>query len=446
MRFRTARFAPLRTTNYRWYLAATLLVTVSLEIQGAALFWQVYQLTKNNLLVGMIGLAEALPVILFALIAGHVSDRLDRRKLVLLASSALLICSLLLWWCSLQPQHPGLQWYLYAITAWSGVGRSFFTPARAALGAELVSREHYADAISLRSATWQLGVVAGPGIGGLLIALAHGGLFLAYGTDALLMVLALGCWLTIRHHSAPRSADPGPWRHGLRQGVRFVWRESTLLSAMSLDLFAVLFGGATAMLPAYAKSVLMVGPLGYGWLRSGQSVGAIVMWLAMSMMRPWRNSGAVMLWSVVGFGVCWMLISYCHWFLATLLLLMLAGALDYISVVVRSTLIQMRTPRHLLGRVTAVSSIFVGSSNEIGGFESGVMADAMGLQPSVAVGGALTIVVVGITALVCPALRRLGSLDAITQAPTAEEALGAIPSGPASTPASAASASTPSTR
>jgi MFS family permease len=435
MRFRTARFAPLAIPNYRWYIVATLLVTLSLEIQGAALFWQVYQLTRNNLLVGMIGLAEAVPVLVLSLYAGHVADRMDRRRLLVAATIALTVSSACLWCCALAPQRAGLQWYLYAITAWSGVARSFFAPARSALAAELMPRELFSDAVSLRSATWQLGVVAGPGLGGLLIAAVHGALWLAYGVDATLMVVGLGCWLAIRHTTV---VAPGPreaWARSLRQGLSFVWKESTLVSAMSLDLFAVLFGGATALLPAYARTVLLVGPGAYGWLRSGQSIGAIVMWLGMSVMRPLRHSGAIMLWAVVGFGACWMGISYSRSFALTLGLLALAGALDYISVVVRSTLIQMRTPRELLGRVSAVSSIFIGSSNEIGGFESGVMADRLGLQPSVLLGGALTVVVVGITAALCPALRRLGALDAITQAEMPRDArAGRAASAPASTP------------
>jgi len=426
------RLEPLRIPDYRRYIAATVLVGLSLEIQGAALFWQVYQLTHSPVLVGMIGLAEVLPVMGLSLIAGSITDRTDRRRLTVLATLAFVVCALGLWYCALLPQRFGLQWTLFALTALGGAARSFFLPARSALGAELVPRAQFSEAVSLRSAARQLASIVGPGVGGVLIAVCHGALWLAYGTEAVLMLAGLAATLLIRHRSAPPSQIREPWRRSFQDGLRFVWRDPTLLGAMSLDLFAVLFGGAVAMLPAYAHTVLKVGPGAYGWLRSGQSIGAIVTWLGMSLAPTIQRSGLTMLWAVTGFGICWMVISYSPYFLLTLSMLVIAGGLDYLSVVVRTTLIQMRTPVNMLGRVTAVSAIFIGSSNELGGFESGLMARAMGLQPSVLVGGGLTVLTVLVTAVVCPSLRRLGPIDRLEVSPQAK-ALAVAPPPPSGT-------------
>ena len=423
------RLGPLRIHDYRWYITATVMVGLGLEIQGAALFWQVYQLTHSTVLVGMIGLAEVVPVMGLSLIAGSITDRTDRRRLVALSTSAFVACALGLWTCALVPQHAALQWTLFSLTALGGAARSFFLPARSALGAELVPREQFSEAVSLRSAARQLAAVVGPGIGGVLIAVCHGALWLAYGTEAVLMLGGLGATVLVRHRCAPHAQLREPWRRSFQDGLRFVWRDPTLLGAMSLDLFAVLFGGAVAMLPAYAHSVLKVGPGAYGLLRSGQSIGAILTWIGMSAAPTIQRSGVVMLWAVTGFGVCWMVVSYSPFFLLTLAMLIIAGGLDYLSVVVRTTLIQMRTPVMMLGRVTAVSAIFVGSSNELGGFESGVMAEAMGLQRSVLLGGGLTVLVVALTTVLCPSLARLGPIDRLEVSAQAK-ALAPAPSPP----------------
>jgi MFS family permease len=407
-------FAPLRIPAYRWYLAGLLLITLGIQVQAAALFWQVPRLAGLTLSlgsIGLVGLAEALPAIAMALYAGHIADRHDRRVIALIAGMALLGCSLAFLGCARLEQSAWLQWPLYGIVAVSGLARSFLGPARTALGAELVPRELFAPSISLRSATWQFGLVCGPALGGALIALAHGRVELAYTVDAALMVAGIACLAAVRRTPPPRPPRDEPLLTSLRGGVAFVWREKTMLAAMSLDLFAVLFGGAMALLEPFASRVLLVGATEYGWLRAAPSLGAVAMWITLAFLSPPRRAGPTMLWSVAAFGGCWIGFGLSSSLAVSLALLVASGACDYISVVVRQTLVQTRTPQQLLGRVSAVNAMFIGSSNEIGAFESGLAAQWLGLQRSVVAGGAITVAIVGAIAASSPGLRRLSRLD-----------------------------------
>jgi hypothetical protein len=244
----------------------------------------------------------------------------------------------------------------------------------------------------------------------------------------LLMVVGMGCLWAIRHRTPVAAKAREPVLASLRAGIAFVLSERILLAAMTLDLFAVLFGGAMSMMPAFADQVLHIGPAAFGWLRSSMSIGAVAMWVVLGLLPPLPRAGAVMLWAVAGFGGCWMGVAFSPWFALTMALLMLAGALDYISVVVRQTLVQSLTPAHMLGRVSSVNAIFIGSSNEIGGFESGMAAHLFGLRRSVWLGSSITLVVVALTARWCPGLRRLGRLDSLAPRGAAEAA---SPPGPA---------------
>lgn len=409
-------YAPLRHTPYRWYIAGLLLLTLGLQVQSTTLFWQVFQLTADPLSLGLVGLAGVLPSLAIGLFAGHVADRVDRRRVVLRSCGGLLACAAALLWLSTLPAEAGLVWWIYGVVAAAGVGRTFLNAARSALGAELVPRAEFAAAVSLRTAVSQVGLVTGPALGGMLIALDGGGCVAAYTGTAALLVAGVICIARIVRQAPPPAPSSEPLLESLQVGLRFVWRDRALLAAMSLDLFAVLFGGAMALLPAFATEVLAAGPEAYGWLRAAPSVGAVTMAIAMAHLPPLRRAGPTMLWSVAAFGACWIGFAFSRDLTLSLLLLVGTGAFDYISVVVRQTLVQTRTPQHLLGRVSAVSMIFIGSSNELGAFQAGWMGRVLGLVPAVAVGGAITLATVAAVAWRSPQLRKLRRVDELPKA------------------------------
>jgi MFS family permease len=290
----------------------------------------------------------------------------------------------------------------------SGVARAFLTPARQALSAELVPRALFANAITWRSGSWQLAAVLGPALGGTLYA--AGGIRLAYAVDASLMVFATLLLVSISHRTPQRGESHEGLIESVGGGLKFVFREPVLLGALTLDLFSVFFGGAVALLPIFAAEILQVGPTGLGILRASPAVGAVCTSILLARRRDWKHTGHVLLWSVFGFGACMVLFGLSTSFWLSVALLIASGVFDMVSVVIRSTLLQSRTPEALLGRVSSVNQIFVGSSNEIGMFESGITARWWGAGPSVVFGGLATLGVVGMIAWFVPTLRRLGRL------------------------------------
>lgn len=357
-----------------------------------------------------------MPAIATALFAGHVADTHDRRRIALAALVVLVGCSVALWTLT----HPTLPLVagdvssalrlraIYGVIVVSGVSRAFLQPARQALSAELVPRELYPNAITWRSGSWQLAAVLGPAIGGALYAI--GGAVLAYAVDAALMVTAVGVLLSIRHVSPPHEVNDAGMLASLTGGLRFVFGEPVILGAMSLDLFSVLFGGALSLLPVFAAEILHVGPEGLGVLRAAPAAGAVITSIALTRWPPFTRTGRTLFLAVAGFGLCMIGFGLSTNYLLSALLLWASGACDMVSVVVRSTLLQVRTPIALMGRVSAVNQIFIGSSNEIGGFESGVTARWWGTANSVVVGGVATLIVVAVTAWRLPMLRRMGRL------------------------------------
>ena len=407
-------YAALRHPKFTSYIGCLFAFTLGIQIQGTVVGWQMYDLTKDPLALGLIGLAEALPALSTALYAGHVADLHDRRRISLIALSVLVGCSLALWVLA-GPQPLGLAVAtggrvraIYGVIVVSGVARAFLQPARQALSAELVPRTLFKNAITWRSGTWQLAAVLGPALGGLLYAL--GGTLLAYAVDAALMLAGVGLMLSIRHTSPARTVTHERLLDSLTGGVRFVSREPVILGALTLDLFSVFFGGAVALLPIFAAEILHVGPTGLGLLRAAPAAGAVCMSLFLARHHDFERTGHVLLWSVAGFGACMVGFGLSTTFWLSLALLFVSGLLDMISVVIRSTLLQSRTPEALLGRVSSVNQLFVGSSNEIGMFESGVTARWWGTAPSVVIGGLVTLGVVGATAWLLPTLRTLGRL------------------------------------
>lgn len=407
-------YAALRYPNFARYVIVLFSMTLAIQIQGTVVGWQVYDLTKDPFALGMIGLAEALPAISLALWGGHIADRYDRRRVSLIALWLLVACSIALW--LLAGARPlGAEMLtrarltgIYGVIVLSGVARAFLTPARQALSAELVPRTLFSNAITWRSGSWQLAAVLGPAFGGVLYAV--GGIRLAYAVDVSLMVVATLLLVSIPHRSPERGATQEGIFESVTGGLRFVFREPVLLGALTLDLFSVFFGGAVALLPIFAAEILLVGPTGLGILRASPAVGAVVTSVVLAKRKDWTHTGRVLLWSVVGFGSCMILFGLSTSFSLSVGLLIVSGVFDMVSVVIRSTLLQSRTPEALLGRVSSVNQIFVGSSNEIGMFESGVTARWWGAGPSVVFGGMATLGVVGVIAWFVPALRKMGRL------------------------------------
>ncbi len=409
-------YGSLRLPNFRFYIVGLFAYTMAIQIQGTVVGWQIYELTHDKLALGLIGLAEAFPFIGAALYAGHVADRHDRRRIMLASLALLMVCaSLLLVLPRLLPSAPRLVVRaIYGVIVLSGLARSFLQPARQALAAELVPRPLFSNAIAWRSGSWQLAAVMGPAIGGLLFAM--GGSTLAYAVDAVLMLIGVAAVLIISHQSVIKREHTEAVGKSLATGVRFVWSEPVILGALSLDLFSVLFGGATALLPVFADEILHVGASGLGLLRAAPAIGAVVMSVVIAWLPPFRKTGRALFIAVAAFGVCIIVFGLSTSVVLSVTVLVLSGAADMVSVFIRSSLIQHRTPVHMLGRVSSVNSMFIGSSNEVGAFESGVTAKLFGTVPSVVLGGVLTLVVVAVTAWRLPALRKLGRMETTTAA------------------------------
>ncbi len=405
-------YASLRLPSFRRYIIGLFAFTMAIQIQGTVVGWQIYELTHDKLALGLIGLAEALPFIGAALYAGHIADRHDRRRVVVASLTLLFLCSVaLLVLPMLFPSAPRLVVRsIYGVIVMSGLSRSFLQPARQALAAELVPRALYGNAITWRSGSWQLASVIGPAIGGLLYA--AGGATLAYAADAVLMVIGVFSVAIISHASEIKREHTEAVARSLAAGIRFVWGEPLILGALTLDLFSVLFGGATALLPVFADEILRVGPAGLGLLRAAPAVGAVVMSVLIAWMPPFRRTGRTLFIAVAIFGLCIITFGLSTTMLLSVPALALSGAADMVSVFIRSSLIQHMSPTHMLGRVSSVNAIFVGSSNEIGAFESGVTAKLFGTVPSVVLGGVATLVVVAVTAWRLPALRKLERMEA----------------------------------
>ncbi|HEX7918317.1 MAG TPA: MFS transporter [Gemmatimonadales bacterium] len=404
-------YAALRHGDFRWYVLSVMAMTVATQIRGVVVAWQLYALTHDPLVLGLIGLAEALPFIATALFAGHVADTRDRRWIALLSMTALLGCAGALLALT---YHPALgvaevPWF-YAVIAVSGVARSFLMTARTALVSEIVPRDHYANASAWRTSSWQFAAVLGPAIGGFLYA--FGGARVSYATDVTLMALAVVTMTLVRPRGRPTGLEGEGIFASLGAGIRFVFSRQILLGAISLDLFAVLFGGAVALLPIFAADILHVGPQGLGVLRAAPAVGAVAMSLWIAHRPPMQRAGRALLIAVALFGLHIIAFGLSTSFWLSVGLLIFGGAVDTVSVVIRSTILQEWTPPELMGRVAAVNSVFIGSSNEIGAFESGTAAKLLGTVPSVIFGGLMTLGVVGVTAWRVPVLRELKELRA----------------------------------
>ena len=385
---------------------ARFLIVAAVEMQAVAVAWQVYDITKRALDLGLVGLAQFLPGILLFLVSGHTSDRFDRRKVLGACYAGYALCSGLLLIIALRGAHSVRP--IYAVLILLGVVRSFNGTASRSILPQLVPEEHFANAVAWNATTFQAATILGPSLGGLLYA-AFRGPSAVYAAAMLTAVGALISTFRIKTRPQVRRREPMTLKT-VFAGLHFIWREKLILGAISLDLFAVLLGGAVALLPVYAREILHTGPWGLGLLRTAPGVGAAVMAVALAH-RPLRGrAGPTLLWSVAGFGICTILFGVSTSLVLSLISLICLGAADMVSVIIRATLVQLRTPDEMRGRVMAVDMVFIGTSNELGQFESGLTAQWFGTVPAVLLGGVGTLVVIALWAWRFPELRRAGAL------------------------------------
>ncbi|KAB8036379.1 MFS transporter [Janthinobacterium aquaticum] len=394
-------FAVLRHRNFAFYLSARVLGTLAVQMQSVAIGWQVYQITGSLFDLGLIGLAQFAPFLVLILPAGHIADRYNRRNIIAWCLTAQLACALALLAFTLS----GLSvvWPVFAVLVLFGSARAFMMPATQAVLVNMVPKESFSRALALSSSSSHVAIILGPTLGGLLYIFGPKAVYLISSSLLVLSVILMRATTP-----APQivNREPASW-HTLLEGLRFVWSRPIMLGAISLDLFAVLFGGATALLPALAHDVLHVGPTGLGLLRTAPGMGAALCSILLAFHPITRRVGAWMFGGVAVFGLGTIVLGSTSTFAVALVALVLMGAGDMVSVYIRHLLVQYETPDEIRGRVSAVNSVFIGASNELGEFESGVTAGWFGLVRAVLFGGAATLAVTGIWAVLFPVLSRM---------------------------------------
>lgn len=403
-------FSVVRNDNFRFYLSYRFFMTAATLMQSVIVGWQLYDLTKNVLSLGMIGLTEVIPQVSIALFAGHFVDIYDRKKIIMYTTMLLLVGSGILVFYSID----SLNFYelfgtlpIYITVFLTGLVRGILMPAHTAYLGQIVTRKQLPNAATWNSTVWHVAAVLGPAFGGLIygffgVVAAYSAVFLFY----LIGIILMNYTRNINKVVINRDEMSGIFTR-IKEGINYVFKNQILLGAFSLDMFAVLFGGAVALLPVFASEVLKVGPQGLGILRACPAAGAIIMSVILTFRPPLHRSGHLLFGSVIGFGLCIIFFALSKNFYLSAVLLFFSGFFDNISVVIRGTILQLYTPNEMRGRVAAVNSIFVGSSNELGAFESGVAAKLLGLIPSVVFGGCMTLLIAVIAAKKAPKLRNL---------------------------------------
>ncbi|MVN87037.1 MFS transporter [Deinococcus sp. HMF7620] len=389
-------------------LVAAVTSTLAGRAVALTVAYQLYQLTKDPLTLGLLGLVEAIPALSLALLGGVVADRSDRRRILLLTIGVEVTCAALF---ALYAPHAGVGgiWPLLALIFMLGVARGFSDPALPAFQAQVVPRELLLRASAWRSSAWQAAAIIGPALGGVLYASvgAQG----AYLVACVLFVVSLGCVAFVKSKGRPAFTPGEPFMQSVKAGLAFVVQRQVLVGSMALDLFSVLFGGAVALLPIFASDILRTGPTGLGLLVAAPSVGSLVVTLLATRRPPGQGAGRTLLVSVAGFGLSIIVFGLSQNLALSVAALIAAGVFDGISMVIRSATLQLKTPDHMRGRVNAVSGMFIGASNELGAFESGVAARLLGTARSVWLGGVVTLVVVAATTLLAPELRAMNLDD-----------------------------------
>jgi MFS family permease len=404
-----ARAEASNRRDFRQYVASAFLATIAAMIQSVAVAWQVYELTGDPLALGYVGLFQFLPLAIFALVAGDLADRVDRRLMLAFTYAIQGVASAL--FVLLTVQRPPGTWPYYAVLALTGTARAFSAPASQSLLPRLVEEERFPSAVALTSSTRQTAAIAGPALGGLIYVL---GPAVAYAVCLGLFVSVTVLIATLRTQEAPVPTDPGATTFGrVTAGVAYIRRKPIILGAISLDLFAVLLGGAAALLPIYARDILDVGPVGLGLLRSAPAVGAAALGLVLARRPIGGRVGMTMFGCVAIFGLATIIFGLSRDFGLSLAALTVLGASDMVSVWARLSLVQLATPDAMRGRVSAVNYLFIGASNELGEFESGLTASWFGTVPAVVIGGVGTLMVVGLWMLMFPELRKIDRLSEV---------------------------------
>ncbi|WP_245869898.1 MFS transporter [Pedobacter ginsengisoli] len=402
-------YAALRYRDFRSYLGMRFFFTFAYQMQAVIIGFHIYHLTKNPLALGLIGLCEAIPAISISLYGGYVADKSEKRGLLLKIFFGVFLCSLIMLVSTTKQMHTYIPTsyivpIMYLMVFGIGIARGFFSPASFSIMAQIVPKKLYPNSSTWNSSSWQLASILGPAFGGLIYGFY--GITVTYCVILTFISISLICIFFLKPHP-PTYIPKESIVKSLTEGVHFVFKNKMMLGAMSLDLFSVFFGGAVALLPVFANDILKVGSEGLGFMRAAASLGAVLSMLVMTrfspMNKPWRN----LLIAVTGFGTSIICYGLSKNFYLTLVLLFAEGAFDSVSVIIRSTIMQLLTPDEMRGRVSAVNSMFIGSSNEIGAFESGLTAKLMRTVPAVVFGGSMTIIVAGITYLKTKNLTKL---------------------------------------
>jgi MFS family permease len=395
----------LHEKNFLRFFIGAFIAMLGRQMLTVAVGWEMYEKTGSAMALGYIGLAQFLPVLLLTLPAGHIVDQFDRKKVLLLAQVAFLMATGGLFLNSILNGPPMV---MYVCLALAGLGRAFHSPANAALIPQVVSEKNFTNAVTWGSINYQASSILGPAFGGLILGLLHRAapVYLVEFCTCLIFVMIL----FMTRHRPHKPSGSSMTLQSMLSGVEFVRRTPIILAAITLDMFAVLFGGAMALLPVYAKDILHVGPSGLGWMQAAPSVGAIIMGFFLARRPEFRKAGPVLLCAVIGFGVATIVFGLSKNFWLSMGMLLLLGMFDNVSVVIRQALVQLRTPDEMRGRVSAINYVFIGTSNELGGFESGLVANWMGPVFSVVFGGFATIATVLGVAALWPELRNLDHL------------------------------------
>ena len=406
--FQNDAYAVWRISSFRKFISGRFFLTFAVQMQSVIVGWQVYDLTHDPFSLGLIGLSEAIPFLVVALFAGHIADIINRKSIIAVTASVYVVCAVVLLYMSYTMndlyQASGVL-PLYLVIAFTGLARAFFYPAQSAYMAQIVPRNLYANSSTWNSTIWHIAAVSGPAAGGLIYGFA--GIHAAFICVVFFSSFSLLFFFTSKSVRLPERTTGEGIFTSLLAGVRFVFGNQILLGALALDMFGVLFGGAVALLPVFASEILHTGPQGLGFLRAAPAFGAVLMAMILAYYPPLRRSGRKLMWAVGGFGMCIVFFALSGNFWLSLGLLALSGMFDNISVIIRGTILQMYTPDEMRGRVASVNSLFIGSSNELGSFESGLAARIMGLVPSVVFGGGMTIMIVLATAGFAPKLRKM---------------------------------------
>ena len=403
-------FSSLRIPEFRWFLAMRLFIVLAWSMQFVLIEWEVYRITKDPLSLGLIGLMEIIPAISMALFAGHIVDQNEKKGLLIKCFSGLVTISALL--CLLV--HPNfidsfskntVLYGIYALVFVGGIIRAFLIPSVFSLLGLIIPKKEQPNAATWSSSTWQVAAVIGPALAGFAIGWFGAFWSLVFVVFCVIMALVVLTQIERKPILNPKLGEP--IFKSLKEGLSFVFHSKPILNAISLDMFAVLFGGAVALLPIFAQDILKVGSEGFGILRAAPAIGGLLTMLIATSIPLHQKAGKKLLLAVFGFGICIIVFGLSTNFWLSVVALFLSGVTDGISVVIRQTILQIYTPDHMRGRVSSVNSIFVGSSNELGAFESGLASKIMGVVPAVVFGGMMTLGIVGVTAVSSPKFREL---------------------------------------